>query len=248
MTNLDTSAWSDVRVESRVEGGHRNEVWTGMSRVGRVAIRRSRRSTDSLAWELELLTALNANGFLVPAPLLTDDGRSSADGIVVQRWIDGTPPRGASDWELVATELHRLHTCFTANRQRPGCKTITELNRSSRSVDADMSTLPDDAATDVLAVFATMSQVAISVVHGDPGPSNLRITADGRVGLLDWDESRVDVVHLDLANLGIQVLRQDEHQRAVRCADAWEAANAWTAEPSYARQRLAHLRPTPPAT
>ncbi len=248
MTSIDTSAWSDVQVESRVEGGHRNEVWTGTAPVGRVAIRRSRRSAESLAWELELLAALDADGFLVPVPLLTDDGRSSADGIVVQRWIDGIPPREPNDWELVATELRRLHSRFAAHRQRPGCQTITELNRSSRSVDADMSTLPDDAATDVLAAFATMTRVATSVVHGDPGASNLRITDDGRVGLLDWDESRVDVVHLDLANLGIQVLREDEHQRALRCAGAWEVANAWTAEPSYARQRLAHLRTLATAT
>ncbi len=68
---------------------------------------------------------------------------------------------------------------------------------------------------------------------------------DGRVGLLDWDESRVDAVHRDVANLGVRVLDDGEHQRALRCADAWEAANAWTAEPAYARRRLAQLRAGP---
>jgi Ser/Thr protein kinase RdoA (MazF antagonist) len=247
MTAVDTSAWSDVRVESRVEGGHRNEVWSGSSPVGRVAIRRSRRSAESLAWELDLLTELRGDGFLVPRPLRTDDGRLSDGGVVVQQWIDGFEPKGRSDWELVATELRHLHARSTSHRQRPGCHMVTELDRSSRSVDADMSALPDDAAAEVLAVFAAMSGVATSVVHGDPGPSNLRITDDGRVGLLDWDESLVDLVHLDLANLGVQVLSDDEHQQALRCAHAWEAANAWTAEPSYARQRLARLRGTAPA-
>ncbi|NQY55675.1 MAG: phosphotransferase [Ilumatobacteraceae bacterium] len=247
MTALDVSAWSGVRVERRVEGGHRNEVWSGSAPTGRVAIRRSRRSAESLAWELELLAALHDDGFLVPVPLLTDDGRSSADGLAVQQWIDGSEPTSRDDWRLVADELERLHARFANHRQRPGCRVVTELDRLSRSVDADMSALPDHAASDVLAVFAAMTHVATSVVHGDPGPSNLRVTDDGRVGLLDWDESRVDVVHLDLASLGVRVLGEDEHHRALRCADAWEAANAWTAEPRYARQRLARLCSTAPA-
>lgn len=239
---VDVDAWSGVRVEERVEGGHRNEVWSGSSPTGRVAIRRSRRAAASLAWELALLDELDAAGFVVPVPVRTDDGRPSAGGVVVQRWIDGAEPRTASDWDLVATELRRLHACFGTHPQRPGCSTVVRLGRSSRSVDADMSRLPDDAATDVLSVFASMSAVPTSVVHGDPGPSNLRITRDGRVGLLDWDESRVDVTHLDLADLGIQVLDDPEHERASRCADAWEAANGWIAEPEYARHRLARLR------
>ncbi len=245
MTAVGTSAWSAVRVERRVDGGHRNQVWSGSGPTGRVAIRRSRRSAESLAWEVDLLTALHADGFLVPVPLLTDDGRPSDNGLVVQQWINGSEPTSRDDWELVAAELKRLHACFASHRQRPGCQVVTELNRVSRSVDADMSALPDGAASEMLAVFATMSDVATSVVHGDPGPSNLRVTDDGRVGLLDWDESRVDVVHLDLANLGVRVLPDDEHQRALRCADAWEAANAWTAEPAYARRRFAQLRAAP---
>ena len=35
------------------------------------------------------------------------------------------------------------------------------------------------------------------VIHGDPNPGNIRMTAD-RVALIDWDESHVDVPDLDL--------------------------------------------------
>ncbi len=35
------------------------------------------------------------------------------------------------------------------------------------------------------------------VVHGDPNPGNIRMTAD-RVAMIDWDESHVDVPDLDL--------------------------------------------------
>ena len=40
----------------------------------------------------------------------------------------------------------------------------------------------------------------MAVVHGDPGPANIRLSADGP-GLPDWDESRVDYTDLDFAEL-----------------------------------------------
>ena len=227
VVGIDVSAWSGVRLDVLLEGGNRNEVWSGWSPSGRVAIRHSRRAPESLGWELDLLSDLAAAGFLVPAPLLTDEGSASADGVLVQHWIDGREPDSIEDWTLVASELRRLHGELVGHRQRPGCRSVTELDRTACSVDADLSLLPD---------------AQVSIVHGDPGRSNVRITSDGQVGLLDWDESRVDVVDLDLANLGAQVLDDDKHARAMAAAYAWEAANAWTAEPGYARERLAALR------
>jgi hypothetical protein len=81
----------------------------------------------------------------------------------------------------------------------------------------------------------------VAVVHGDPGPANIRITASG-VGLLDWDESRVDVTDLDLAELPGAELPPDRLAAVRAAATAWEAANGWTVEPSYARRQLALLR------
>ena len=52
----------------------------------------------------------------------------------------------------------------------------------------------------------------------------------------------VDVTWHDLSNLGVPVLANGEHQRALALSDAWEAANAWTAEPGYASKRLAQLK------
>jgi aminoglycoside phosphotransferase (APT) family kinase protein len=43
----------------------------------------------------------------------------------------------------------------------------------------------------VLGVFASLADVPVSLIHGDPGSSNIRISNVGKVGLLDWDESRV---------------------------------------------------------
>jgi Ser/Thr protein kinase RdoA (MazF antagonist) len=239
---LDMTAWTGVKIDGPVSGGSRNEVWRGTSQEGAVAVRRSRRSPDSLEWELDLMASLDEAGFVVPVPVATDTGSLSHNGVVVQRWIEGRPPSTSQDWQLVAHELQRLHRFASGRSQRPGCVAVPALGRNSRSVDADLSVLPAEVSNELLAVFEEFSDVETSVIHGDPGPSNIRIGLDGRIGLLDWDESRVDVVVHDLSNLGVQVLSDDEHGRALELSDAWEAANAWTTEPDYARRRLADLR------
>lgn len=238
----DVAAWNDVTLVERVAEGQRNEVWFGESSNGPVAVRRSRRSGASLAWELELIGALDVAGFRVPVVVRTDDGASSHDGVVVQRWLDGRPPSSDEGWRAVGAELSRLHDVFRGWPQRPGCVAAPELGRHGRSVDVDMSALPDEVADVVLGAFRAVGHVEVSVVHGDPGAPNIRIDDDGRVGLLDWDESRVDVVFHDLSELGVQVLYDDDHRRAVRLSHAWEAANAWHLEPEYARNRLKRLQ------
>lgn len=75
---------------------------------------------------------------------------------------------------------------------------------------------------------------------------NIRIGDSDVVGLLDFDESRVDVAWHDLSNLGIQVLDDADHAQAARLSDAWEAANGWVLEPQYAQRRLEALRTSLP--
>ncbi len=237
----DVSAWDGVIVGEPIAGGHRNKVWHGAAPDGPVAVRRSRRSPESLRWELDLLRTLAGDGFWVPLPLETADGRLSCEGVVVQRWMPGRPPHSTGDWLLVADELRRLHARTVDHPQRPDACAVAELHEIRRSIDADLDALPTDVAIDVCAVFSEYEDESTSVIHGDPGASNLRIR-DGKVGLLDWDESRVDVPTHDLSNLGVQVLDDEEHAAAQVLSDAWEAVNAWTSEPAYARQRLEGLR------
>ena len=235
------TAWTGLVVDERVGGGNRNEVRVGVLGDRRVVVRRSRRSPDSLRWELELLVRLAGEGFGVPVPIATDTGALSADGVVVQPWVEGREPSSPADWESVARELRWLHAVGVDVVQWPGCSVVTALGPDSRSVDADLAAMPSDAVEVVLAAFASVAGVPVSLVHGDPGPSNVRIDAEDRVRFLDWDESRVDVTWHDLSNLGVRVLADPDHALAVRLSDAWEAANAWTAEPTYARRRLAAL-------
>ncbi len=245
---LTIGAWGGLQLRGPVRGGHRNPVWEGSLRGERVVVRQSRRDPASLDWELQLLRSLTVLGFCVPQTIPTADGELCFDGIVVQQWMDGLEPTSPEDWSLVANELARLHQAggelTRRHGQRPGCAIVSELSRTSRSVDADLGVLPDEVATLVLEEFSNVADVPVSVIHGDPGASNIRIDAYGIVGLLDWDESRIDVVWHDLSNLGIQVLGDVEHARAQRLSHCWEALNAWKVEPEYAQRRLQQFRRT----
>lgn len=240
--SLDVSAWTGLELVAPITEGNRNDVWRGLLDGRPVAVRESRRSVASLEWELDLIDALASIGFLVPEVVAADTGERHVDGVVVQRWVEGRPPASDDDWSAVALELGRLHLTTGTHRQRPDCCVAHELVRDRRSVDADLDALePADQAL-VIDVLAGFADVRTAVIHGDPGPSNIRITADGSVGLLDWDESRVDVIWHDLSSLGVPVLTAHQQARAIDLSDAWEAVNGWVAEPAYARSRLAALR------
>jgi Ser/Thr protein kinase RdoA (MazF antagonist) len=242
VVTLNVDAWPGLELVNPAIGGHRNEVWFGHFRDRPVSVRQSCRSEASLAWELQLLCTLIKRGFLVPAPVACETGSLSSEGVVVQDWIDGHEPSSDDEWGLVADELMHLHATCADVAQRPGCMAVTDLTATSRSVDADMSAAPIEVAEVILGIFNSYRHIPVSLIHGDPNASNIRITNDGRVALLDWDESRVDVVWHDLSNLGIQVLSDVDHERAQRLSNAWETANAWVAEPEYAQRRYAALR------
>lgn len=239
---LATGAWNGLELVEHIAEGNRNEVWRGRLGDSDVSVRQSRRDPASLRWELDLLGFVADAGLLVPAVVPTDAGASHADGVVVQRWLHGRPPSSDDDWQAVADELRRLHRVTSGTvDQRPGCCVVTELRTNIRSVDADLDALPPAEREFVISILAEFADIPTAVVHGDPMTSNIRLDDAGRVGLLDWDESRVDLVWHDLSNLGIQVLPAADHERAQRLSNAWEAVNGWLVEPAYARRRLSLL-------
>jgi len=238
---IDPTPWSDLRLTEQIVDGNRNEVWRASLGGSPVSVRASRRSQQSLDWELDLLHLLEEAGFRVPTVMPAIDGSRHVSGVVVQRWLDGRAPATPGDWKLVAAELARLHEVTAGHWQRPGCCVVTELARQRRSLDADLDEMPRQVQGTVLAVFSEFTSEPTAVVHGDPAPSNIRISDDGIVGLLDWDESRVDVVWHDLSSLGTRVLNLADHDQAVRLSHAWEATNGWLVEPDYARRRLGKL-------
>ena len=105
---------------------------------------------------------------------------------------------------------------------------------------SNLSVMPVEAVAACRQAWAALAGTPAAVVHGDPGPANIRVTDEG-IGLLDWDEARVDATDLDLAELPGADLPADRLAVARTAATAWEAANGWTVEPSYARRQLAML-------
>ena len=233
--------WGDdaARIEP-MTGGVANEVWRvrvdGRTAVGRLGSR----SDADLAWETDLLLHLDRAGLTVPVPIPNRDGRNFAAGLVVMTWVEGGPPVTEADWRRVADTLRDVHRLTSGWRQRPGWRSSTDLLHVDSGTKVDLAAMPAEGVARCRAAWARLAGRAPCVVHGDPNAGNIRMTAD-RVGLIDWDESRVDVPDLDLVlphNVaGLDAKRLDIAQQA---SAAWEAAVCWDDE--YAVGRLAEVR------
>ena len=233
------AAWGEPVIVGRLGGGNRNVVTEIRLGGQRLAARRSTRPAASLDWEAALLDHLASHGLRVPVPVPALDGSRHIDGVMVQTWLPGRQP-GPGDWPAVAATLRKLHQLTADWAQRPGFVSTIGLLTADRGGDADLSQMPAGAAAACRRAWARLDPSRQAVIHGDPGPANIRITSDG-AGLLDWDEARVDCTDLDLAELPGRHLPHDRLGIARTAATAWEAASGWIIEPSYARRQLALL-------
>ncbi|MDP9460352.1 MAG: phosphotransferase [Actinomycetota bacterium] len=249
----DVAAWPGVEVTGVLTGGARAEVFAARRGEQRLVVKVSSRSAASLAWELDLLEALAQAGVHVPAVIPTGGGDRSHEGVVVQSFLPGQPPSTADDWQRVAAAISTVHEVTRRWPQRPGSASATQLVQASRGADVDLTAMPPDAVSLVRACWqALLAQTAAAVspelqcvVHGDFGPGNVLIDDDG-VGIIDWDEARVDVPAFDLAALPDDALADPsisgDPQLLRTAALAWEVATCWTIEPDYARRCLRQLQ------
>jgi Ser/Thr protein kinase RdoA (MazF antagonist) len=238
--------WGDdvARIEPLTGGVGVNELWS--VRVnGQLAVARlGKRSDADLQWETDLLRHLDRERMTVPVPIATTDGRYFADGLVVMTYVDGRPPDTEADWRRVADTLRRLHQLTHAWPQRPGWRSSTDLLRAETATRIDLVAMPAEGVRRCRAAWARLSGREQCVVHGDPNPGNIRMTAD-RVALIDWDESHVDVPDLDLAlPHNAAGLGDDAYDIAAQGRAAWEAAVCWdpTGTDQFAVKRLAEVR------
>ncbi|MDX3659139.1 phosphotransferase [Streptomyces sp. ID05-26A] len=228
-----------VRVEP-LSGGVANDVWS-LRVGGRLAVGRlGGRSDADLAWETGLLRYLDREGLTVPVPIPTSDGRLFCDGLVVMTHLDGGPPETRADWRRVARTLRELHRLTRGWPQRPGWRSSTDLLRATAGTKIDLGAMPADGVARCRAAWARLSGRRTCVVHGDPNPGNVRVTAN-HVGLIDWDEAHVDVPDLDLVLPGNAAGLDDAaFDVAAQASAAWEAAVCW--DDDYSKKRLAEVR------
>ncbi|MFC0004821.1 phosphotransferase enzyme family protein [Micromonospora siamensis] len=233
--------WGDdvARIEP-LTGGVANDVWS--VRVdGRLAVARlGRRSDADLAWESALLRHLDGAGLTVPVPIPTVDARLFADGLVVMTYLEGVPPETPADWRRVAGTLRELHRLTRGWPQRPGWRSSTDLLHAETGTKVDLGAMPLEGVARCRAAWARLAGRPTCVVHGDPNPGNVRMTAD-RVALIDWDEAHVDVPDLDLV-LPDNAAGLDDgaYDVAAQASAAWEAAVCW--DDDYSVRRLAEVR------
>jgi aminoglycoside phosphotransferase (APT) family kinase protein len=230
----------DVARIEPLAGGVANDVWSvrvhGHLAVGRLGAR----SDADLAWETELLQRLDREGLTVPVPIPTTDGRLFADGLVVMTYVEGGPPETGADWRRVAETLRWLHRLTQGWPQRPGWRSSTDLLHAETGTKIDLGAMPPEGVARCRAAWARLAGRQTCVVHGDPNPRNIRMTAD-RVALIDWDEAHVDVPDLDLVMPHNAAGLDDEaHDIAAQAWAAWEAAVCWDDEHSV--RRLAEVR------
>ncbi|MFI6817603.1 phosphotransferase enzyme family protein [Nonomuraea sp. NPDC050328] len=230
----------DVTRVERLAGGVANDVWS-VRIDGRLAVGRlGTRSDADLAWETELLVHLDREGMTVPVPIPTTDGRLFADGLVVMTYVEGEAPKTQDDWRRVADTLRELHRLTKGWPQRPGWRSSTDLLHADTGTKIDLGAMPPEGVARCRAAWARLAGGQTCVVHGDPNPGNVRMTAD-HVALIDWDESHVDVPDLDLVLPGNAAGLDDAaHDIAAQASAAWEAAVCW--DDDYSVKRLAEVR------
>lgn len=235
-------AWGEVAIRARLSGGHRNDVLLADLHGRDVVVRQTSRRGETLAWELDLLEHLAAEGVGVPVLVPTRDGRRHVDGVVVQEYVPGDPPASQRDWDAVADTLRTVHALTAGWGQRPDFASSRVLLTQQRGGDVRLDLMPSEVVEQVRRAWAAVQHGDETVVHGDPGPTNIRILGS-RVVLLDWDEARVDVPWFDVAHLPIDPqLPEGLDMRDVETAGiAWEAATCWASEPAYARRRADEL-------
>jgi len=233
--------WGDDAVRlAPLAGGVANQVWS-VQVNGRLAVGRlGARSDADLAWETDLLQRLDRAGLTVPVPIATTDGRLFADGLVVMTYVEGEPPETKADWRRVAEALRHLHRLTQGWAQRPGWRSSTDLLTAESGTKVDLRAMPTEGVARCRAAWARLVAARTCVIHGDPNPGNIRLTAD-RVGLIDWDESHVDVADLDLVlPHNAADLEDGAYDMASQASAAWIAAVCW--DDDYAKARLAEVR------
>ncbi|MEV8378183.1 phosphotransferase [Kribbella sp. NPDC056861] len=233
--------WGDdvARIEP-LAGGVVNEVWSVHLNGQRAVARLGARSDADLAWEADLLQHLDRQGLTVPVPIATTTGQLFVDGLMVMSYVEGEPPETETDWRRVADTLRQLHRLTQHWPQRPGWRSSTDLLHADTGTKIDLNAMPAEGVARCRAAWARLAGHQTCVVHSDPTPGNIRLTAD-HVGIIDWDESHVDVADLDLLlPYNAAALSETAHDIATQAFTAWDAARCWGHE--FALQQLAEVR------
>jgi Ser/Thr protein kinase RdoA (MazF antagonist) len=195
----------------RLTGGYKNELL----RYGDVVLRLEKTTLESARWEHRLLRTLAPQLPEVVAPIagptLWDDGRvASLWPFVAGGDLDRDDPRQRRD---LADTLARLHRAGLGPEcgQRPGAASWDERDLVRNAWwDWELVEKPGvlvDAYDELVAYLADPPDLVAAVVHGDVYRGNVRVLRGLIVGLVDWEDARIDWPAWELANATWEVCR-----------------------------------------
>lgn len=156
-----------------LEGGYQNQVW----RAGDLVVRVEGTSPKSIAWEHGLVGYFSQRLDEVTAPIETPNGSTFVawNDLVLSVWpyVDGVPAR---------------------RRHEPHAVAVAELVRRLHDAGRDWSGSQRPGA------FPVPGPGARGPMHGDVCRGNILVRRGRIVGLIDWEESSVDLLEYELAN------------------------------------------------
>jgi Ser/Thr protein kinase RdoA (MazF antagonist) len=184
-------------------------------RYGDVVLRLERSTLESVQWEHELLHFLARKVPEVVAPVagpvLWEHGRvASVFPFVPGRALDREDARQRHELADVLARLHRAGLRWTGG-QRPGAASWADRDLVRNAwwdwTIVEKQPRLERAYDDVAALLADPPPLASGVVHGDVYRGNLRVQGGSIVGVVDWEEARVDWLSAELANATWEVCK-----------------------------------------
>ncbi len=227
-------AWGCSAPVVPIRGGQRNRAFRTTGLACDLVFKSTRRSEAALAWLAPVHDAAEGAGLRVPRLRPSRRGRLCEGGWTCEALIEGRP-FPATRLAQLADPLAALHAACCALPQRPGFASARELMTLDDGGDMHLAALPGPVAETVRDAWHALAHRPETAIHGDLNPGNLLQCPDGRIALLDWDESRRDLALFDLGQLG------PVDSREWRAILAWEVACSWASEPAYAARVLKRL-------
>lgn len=219
--------WSISAPLKEMQGGHRARVFRTIGLDRDVVFKATTRSEAALEWLFKAHDFAESAGLIVPRLLPSATGRLSENNWTCEPFLVGDQLRPSQIGEL-KTPIRRMQRAASGIPQRPGFQSARALIHSDKGGDIDLTRMPAALAKKCRAAFAGLDDTPDTLVHGDLNAANLIRMESGRLGLVDWDEARLDHPVFDLG----QINRGSTSQQARL---AWEIACCWMREPDRAR-------------
>lgn len=209
-------------------GGHRNTVLRTIGLAENFVFKSTKRSPKSVEWLSEVHHLARQVGFVVPHQKRSLNGNLIEDGWTCEELIEGETalPSDLLQIEPILSEFHKETADLP---QRPSFQSSKALRYLSAGGDIDLREMPRSLAHNFREAWDAVADRSEGIIHGDLNPGNVLKTNDGRFALIDWDESRRDLLLFDTG----QIRADDKASHRARIA--WEIATCWLVEPERAR-------------